>query len=108
MFTVTRKSTLKNGNARVWIEGKDLIKFGIKRNDRFDRQILAEGQIILKFNPDGKYKVSGKAGDIPVIDLTGAYLNPFLLGSKFYNVSFIKASELPETNQDVIAIKRSA
>ena len=55
MFTVTRKSTLKNGNARVWIEGKDLIKFGIKRNDRFDRQILAEGQIILKFNTNGNY-----------------------------------------------------
>tara|TARA_Y100001938_G_C8042376_1_gene406855 strand:+ start:467 stop:817 length:351 start_codon:yes stop_codon:yes gene_type:complete len=116
MFTTTKKSTTNKGNARVWIEGKDLIAFGVSKGDRFDKYIL-NNMVVLKFNSEGRNKVSG-TDTRPVIDLNGKFLNPYLLGSDFYRVGFIKASEtslfigssldVKGNNQDLITIEKVA
>ena len=106
MFTTTKKSTTNKGNARVWIEGKDLIAFGVSKGDRFDKYIL-NNMVVLKLNSEGRNKVSG-SDTRPVIDLNGKYLNPYLLGSDFYRVGFIKAHETKENNQDLITIEKVA
>ncbi len=104
MYNITRKVATNKGNPRVWIEGNDLIKFGIKRGDKFTR-ILTENHVILKFFPEGKSKVSG-TDTRPVIDLNGKFLKPFLSGASHYKATFIKANETQVSNQDHILIAR--
>lgn len=104
MYNITRKVATNKGNPRVWIEGNDLIKFGIKRGDKFTR-IITNNHVVLKFFSEGKSTVSG-TDTRPVIDLNGKFLKPFLDGAETYMATFIKANETQVSNQDSILIAR--
>ena len=104
MYSINRKVATNKGNPRVWIEGNDLIKFGIKKGDKFTR-IITNNHVVLKFFPDGKSTVSG-TDTRPVIDLNGKFLKPFLSVASHYKATFIKANETQVSNQNSILIAR--
>ena len=104
MYNITRKVCTNKGNPRVWIEGNDLIKFGLKCGDRYTK-LLTTNHIILKFNASGKSKIAGTK-DRPIIDLNGKFLKPFLDGAETYMATFIKANETQVSNQNSILIAR--
>ena len=91
---------------RFWLDAKELKPFGIKKGDRFDR-IISNGIVIIRFNSDGKRKVSGN-DKRPVIDINGAFLEPFFQGATQYKATFIKANETQYSNTNDITISKVA
>jgi hypothetical protein len=91
---------------RIWLDAKELKPFGIKKGDRFDR-IISNGIVIIRFNSEGKRKVSGN-DKRPVIDINGAFLEPFFQGATQYKATFIKANETQYSNTNDITIQKVA
>ena len=58
--------------SRIWIEGKRLVEAGFTVGARYDRVWDSHTSfwIILRLDPDGRYKVSGK-GERLIIDTSG-------------------------------------
>ena len=67
------KTKAHRGTVRLWIEGVKLKTAGFARGVFYDRVINSKtGDITLKLNPEGKYKVSGRKRnnvDLPIIDM---------------------------------------
>lgn len=69
-YSYTKIKSHRNG-ARLWLEGVKLGCAGFYRGAKYDRTVDGE-VIILKLNPKGKYKVSGRqrnGKDIPILDI---------------------------------------
>lgn len=67
----------RQGNSRIWLEGKRLAEAGFTVGSRYKRIVIkgdettnATPSIILGLDVDGEYRVSGK-GEKPIIDITG-------------------------------------
>lgn len=66
------------GRARIWLEGKRLTAAGFAVGDRFTIDVI-EGALVLRLDPNGSRKVSGK-GERPIIDISGGSCDPFITG----------------------------
>jgi hypothetical protein len=85
------------GQARVWLEGKELSDHGIKRGMKFFRTTnVYEGVLVVTFDKKTcSFKtngtVSGK-GDKPIIDMTGKWLTEFFGKATHFTATYLSHS----------------
>ncbi|MCP4914543.1 MAG: hypothetical protein GY909_15620 [Oligoflexia bacterium] len=83
---------------RLWVEGVKLGSNGFVKGESYSR-VVSGSSIILKSDPEGKYKVSGKSRNgqsLPIIDLCGKWLD------KLYSVNDLVTAKI---DNGVITIK---
>ena len=78
MTTQSYTVRANKGRARIWLEGKRLTAAGFAAGARFSPEVI-EGALVLRLNPNGSRKVSGK-GERPIIDMSGGSCDPFITG----------------------------
>ncbi len=78
MTTQSYTVRANKGRARIWLEGKRLTAAGFAAGARFSPEVI-EGALVLRLNPNGSRKVSGK-GERPIIDMSGGSCDPFTTG----------------------------